>query len=92
MRSLAFGLGNRLRTGCERPLKVGHELDRAGTSKVATRMPTFPSTNLLLKEHTGSRTQKANEATLGCELCSPAKSLTFSGLMKNPLVAKKLKS
>ena len=30
--------------------------------------------------------------SLGCEICSPARSLTFSGLMENPLVGKKLKS
>ena len=29
---------------------------------------------------------------LGCEVCSPAKSLTFSGLKENPLLGKKLQS
>ena len=34
----------------------------------------------------------SNHYFLSVAFCSPAKSLTFSGLMENPLVGKKLKS
>ena len=38
------------------------------------------------------RGRRRQQHVLGCEICSPAKSLKLSGLTENPLVGKKLKS